>query len=125
MGTSPSPYRLIHSSTRLRQLMDVSITEFASKIRARYPEGLTGVFAIGATRRTYILLKQRNQPDAGKLDDFPAYAAYIFARYLDFIGRYRSLGGTNLIVTALSYRAFFERGTQYIGNMISELKHLT
>jgi len=105
--------------------MDVSITEFASKIRARYPEGLTGIFAIGATRRTYILLKQRNQPDAGKLDDFPAYAADIFARYLDLISRYRLLGGTNLIVTALSYRAFFERGPQYVANLISELQHFT
>ena len=34
---------------------------FAAQIHARYPEGLTGLFAIGATRRTYILERQRDQ----------------------------------------------------------------
>ena len=35
--------------------------EFAQRIRERYPEGLTGLFAIGATRRTYILDRNRHR----------------------------------------------------------------
>ncbi len=37
------------------------IDSFADRIRERFPEGLTGIFAIGGTRTTFILEhNQRN-----------------------------------------------------------------
>ena len=44
--------------------------EFAQRIRERYPEGLTGLFAIGATRRTFILDRNRHRENPGHIADF-------------------------------------------------------
>jgi hypothetical protein len=43
---------------------------FADRIRVRYPEGLTGVFAIGGTRTTYVLEQNRQTSDPGRIDNF-------------------------------------------------------
>src|SRR5262249_9090406 len=86
---------------------------FAGRIRERYPEGLTGVFAIGGTRTTYILEQNRDKADPGHIDDFLEQGAYLLRRYHDFISMFFSLGGQNMIITALSFRGFYNRGAEY------------
>jgi hypothetical protein len=87
--------------------------DFAARIHERYPEGLTGVFAIGGTRTTYILEQNRDKADPGHIDDFMEQGAYLLRRYHDFIRQFISLGGQNLIITALSFRGFYNRGPEY------------
>ncbi len=88
-------------------------TAFADRIRARYPEGLTGVFAIGGTRTTYILKQNRHKPNPGHIQDFDAYADSMLTGYLDFISLFHSLGGHNMVITALSHYRFSQQGSQY------------
>ncbi|MBI5666386.1 MAG: hypothetical protein HZC41_00140 [Chloroflexi bacterium] len=86
---------------------------FAERIRARYPEGLTGVFAIGGTRTTYLLERNRHQPNPGQIRDFYDYADYMLTRYLEFISLFMELGGQNMVITALSHHRFYHQGNQY------------
>src|SRR5438094_10604314 len=86
---------------------------FGARIRERYPEGLTGILAIGATRVTYILETNRQQTDPGHIQDFSSYADYGIARLLDLTRMYFELGGQNLIVPMLWYQVFYERGEEY------------
>ncbi len=92
---------------------------FADRIRARYPEGLTGLFAIGGTRTTYILENNRRNPTPGKIDDFQHYSDYLLDRYFDLIRMFVELGGQNIVITALGYQSFYDRGEQY-ANFISK-----
>lgn len=87
--------------------------QFAARIAAQYPEGLTGIFAIGGTRTAYILERNRDRPDPGQITDFADYAAYTLDQYLRLVGDFFALGGQNLIVPPLSYQAFYERGEEY------------
>jgi hypothetical protein len=87
--------------------------EFAARIHERFPEGLTGIFPIGGTRTTYVLEKNRHQPDPGRIDDFMDYATYLIERYFSFIRMYYDLGGHNMILPLFSYQGFFERGEKY------------
>lgn len=91
----------------------VQATAFAESIRARYPEGLTGAFAVGGTRTTYILEYNRQNANPGKIQDFSDYTTYLLKRYLDFIRLFMELGGQNMIITALGYQSFHERGNDY------------
>jgi hypothetical protein len=101
--------------------MDSEI-EFAARVREHFaPSGLTAVFAIGATRRTYILDKNRRATDPGRIPDFSALGEYMAESYREFIRTFLSLGGQNLIVTALSFRSFFERGEDYARLVIPEM----
>jgi hypothetical protein len=86
---------------------------FADRIRERYPEGLTGIFAPGGTRTTFILENGRNQQDPGSIQDFGEYADYAFDRLFDLIQTFFDLGGQNLIVPLFSYQGFYERGPEY------------
>jgi len=86
---------------------------FADRIRARYPEGLTGLFAIGGTRTTYILEHNRDKANPGKIDDFQHYSDYVLDRYFDLIRMFVELGGQNIIITALGYQSFYDRGEEY------------
>ncbi|MCL4250320.1 MAG: hypothetical protein KJ065_19375 [Anaerolineae bacterium] len=86
---------------------------FADRIRARYPEGLTGLFAIGGTRTTYILEHNRRNANPGKIDDFQHYSDYLLERYFDLIRIFLGFGGQNIVITALGYQSFYERGPQY------------
>jgi len=86
---------------------------FAERIRAHYPEGLTGIFAIGGTRTAYILERRRGYPDPGQIDDYADYAQYTLEQYLRLVALFFELGGTNLIIPPLSYQAFYERGEEY------------
>lgn len=97
---------------------------FADRIRQRYPEGLTGVFAIGGTRTTYILDCNRDKEDPGHIDDFAAHGVYLLERYLEFADMFYSLGGQNMIITAFSFRGFYNRGKEYADFLTQELLRL-
>jgi hypothetical protein len=94
-------------------MVDMNSDSFAARIHERYPEGLTGVFAIGGTRTTYILEHNRHSIDPGQIEDFAAQGAFLLDRYLDFVAMFQSLGGQNMIITALSFRGFYNRGGEY------------
>ena len=86
---------------------------FAERIRAHYPDGLTGIIAVGGTRTTYVLDRAAHQGDPGKIEDVRAYAQYTQQRYFDLIRAFFALGGQNLIVPVLSFQSFYERGDEY------------
>jgi hypothetical protein len=100
------------------------MSDFAARIHERYPEGLTGVFAIGGTRTTFILDQNRDKEDPGKIDDFAAHGEYLLQRYLDFAEMFYSLGGQNMIITAFSFRGFYNRGKEYAHYLTAELLRL-
>lgn len=85
---------------------------FAERIRERYPEGLTGVFAIGGTRTTYALERARTKHDPGHIEDFVQYLDYIFERFFKLLGVYFELGGQNVINPLFSH-VLGERGPEY------------
>ena len=88
-------------------------TQFAARIQEQYPEGLTGIFAIGGTRTAYILEHNRNSENPGEIDDFADYADYTLNQYMKLLSDFFVLGGQNLIIPPLSYQAFYERGDAY------------
>lgn len=90
----------------------------ATRLRERFPEGLTGIFALGGTRTTYILSENRAAPDPGEITNFAAYADFLETRYRAFIRMYLELGGQNLIVPVLSYQSFYERGPKYTAAIV-------
>ncbi len=90
-----------------------SAEEFAARVRARYPEGLTAVLSLGGTRTTYILSQQRGSADPGKIESFSAYAAHLLERYQQVMGHFFELGGQNIIITPLSIHNFSRRGDEY------------
>lgn len=94
---------------------------FAQRIRERYPEGLTGIFAIGGTRTTYILDQNRDKEDPGKIEDFAAHGEYLLRRYFEFAEMFYSLGGQNMIITAFSFRGFYNRGREYAEFVTQEM----
>jgi hypothetical protein len=89
--------------------------DFATRIREKYdPQGgLTGVFAIGGTRTTYILDQNRDAAEPGRITDFEAHAQFLKLRYWEVIKMYFDLGGQNMILTAFSFRSLEERGPEY------------
>lgn len=86
---------------------------FAAKIRERYPEGLTGIIAVGGTRTTHILRQHSSRHDPGHIEDFAVYARDVMELYVQLITSYFDLGGQNLILPVLSFQSFYERGEQY------------
>jgi hypothetical protein len=92
---------------------------FAARIRERFPEGLTGIFAFGGTRTTYILARNRTEPDPGKIADFDAYGDFVLERTRAFIQMFFELGGQNMIIPELSYQSFYERGPEYTATVIA------
>lgn len=98
---------------------------FAERIRERYPEGLTGIFAIGGTRTTYILDQNRDKDDPGKIEDFAEHGEYLLRRYFEFADMFYSLGGQNMIITAFSFRGFYNRGKEYAEFLTQELARLS
>src|SRR5215813_13572553 len=97
---------------------------FAARIAERFPEGLCGVFAIGATRRTYIMEQNREAADPGLIEDFSVQTAYLFEGYMRLISDYFGLGGRYMIIPGLSYRSLFERGDEYARVIIPEAFNL-
>jgi hypothetical protein len=95
---------------------------FKQRIQQRYPEGLTGVFAIGGTRTTYILEQNRFRPDPGNIEDFSAHGEYILSRYWQFAEMFFDLGGQNMIITAFSFRGFYNRGVDYAALTTQEMR---
>ncbi len=99
-------------------------SQFRTQIRDRFPEGLTGVFAIGGTRTTYILDKNRHDRNPGRIRNFEDYADYILNGYLDFISLFLGLGGQNMIITALSHHRFYEQGVKYAAFVAEATRYL-
>ncbi len=93
--------------------------DFKARIQQRYPEGLTGVFAVGGTRTTYILEQNRDKANPGHIEDFAAHGDYLLRRYWDLIQTFFDLGGQNMIITAFSFRGFYNRGAEY-GALITQ-----
>lgn len=98
--------------------------EFADRIRQRYPEGLTGVFAVGGTRTTYILEQNRQVEDPGRITDFAAHGEYLLRRYWQLLDNFFDLGGQNAIVTMFSFRGFHNRGSEYASLVNNEMLRL-
>jgi hypothetical protein len=86
---------------------------FAERVRERFPEGLTGIIAIGGTRTTFILDYNRNQTDPGYMPDFTAYGDRLLDRYHELISMFLALGGQNLIMPVLAWQRFSEKGQEY------------
>ena len=87
---------------------------FASRIRERYPEGLTGILPIGGTRTAYILERNRSREDPGHIDSLAGYADHVRAQLFRLLGAYFDLGGQNLVAPILSYQLFDDaRGQDY------------
>lgn len=93
--------------------MTRELSDFGVRMRERYPEGLTGIIAIGGTRTTYILSNEPDAENPGQIADPAAYAAFVRARYVELIEMFFDLGGQNLIIPVLSYQSFHERGQEY------------
>ena len=98
------------------------MSEFAAQIRERYPEGLTGVFAVGGTRTTYILEQNRDASDPGYIEDFAEHGRYLMQRYQQLIQMFFGLGGQHMIITAFSFRGFYNRGDEYAELVTNELR---
>ena len=99
-------------------------TAFAARIRERFPEGLTGLFAIGGTRTAYILDRKRYDDEPGHITDFSDYTEYSLAKYHSLIEMFFGLGGQNMVISVLSFRSYFERGDEYANLATPELEHL-
>jgi hypothetical protein len=93
---------------------------FPDRIRERYPEGLTGIIAIGGTRTTYILEHNRENLDPGQISEFSSYGKSLLARYFNLVKMFYELGGQNLVVPILAYQLFYGHGEQY-GELVSRL----
>ncbi|NLX08149.1 MAG: hypothetical protein GXY36_00685 [Chloroflexi bacterium] len=101
-----------------------SDADFAARIAARYPEGLTGVIAVGGTRTAYILERRRSHPDPGQIEDYADYARYALHHYLRLVSDFFELGGRYVVVPCLSYQAFYERGAAYHQIILEHALHL-
>lgn len=89
-------------------------TLFAARIRERFPEGLTGILALGGTRTAYILGQNRETADPGRIATMQDYASYGLDLLREIITSFFELGGQNLIVSVLSYQQLSnERGAEY------------
>ena len=91
---------------------------FAQRIRERFPEGLTGVLPIGATRTTYILEHNRQSDEPGKITDFDLYVDTLLGSCISFFESYLELGGQNMIVPIFYYQGFKKRGDEYVKAII-------
>src|SRR5690606_31397101 len=85
---------------------------FAERIRERYPEGLTGIFATGGTRTTYALERSRTTHDPGHIEDFAEYTDRAFDRLLNLVGIFYEFGGQNTIVPIFP-GGLVSRGPEY------------
>jgi hypothetical protein len=98
-------------------MSDVAADErFVQRVRSHFPEGLTGIIAVGGTRTSFILSTEPGQgPSAalGKIDP-KQYARSAAERYIGLLRMFFDLGGQNLVMPVLSYQAFAnERGPEY------------
>lgn len=98
---------------------------FAERVRARFPEGLTGIIAVGGTRTTFILDYNRDQTDPGYMPDFNAYGDRLLDRYHALITMFLKCGGQNLIMPVLAYQRFTEKGQEYAEAVSALLAWLT
>lgn len=89
-------------------------TNFADRIRERYPEGLTGILALGGTRTTYVLAQNTQNVDPGRIDRMDYYADFASDLLRKLLTSFFELGGQNIVSSVLSYQQLQnERGTEY------------
>lgn len=100
-------------------------TEFAQRIRERFPEGLTGIFAIGGTRTTFILTHNRDSSDPGHIPDFSEYANALLPQYFDLVSMFFDHGGQNLIIPLLAYQRYSGVWHEYSQEMSKLVLRLT
>ncbi len=86
---------------------------FSARVQAAFPEGLTGIFAVGGTRTSYILEHNRQHSEPGAIADLSDYADDILVGYFNLIKMFLDLGGQNIIITILGYQSFSARGEAY------------
>lgn len=86
---------------------------FVERIRGRFPEGLTGIIAVGGTRTGYILQHNQAAEDPGRID-FQAYTQVTLRQYLDLVQMFFDLGGQHLVMPILSYQRFTAYDMDYI-----------
>ncbi len=90
----------------------------SERISERFPEGLTGVFALGGTRTAYILSENRGSDNPGKIEEFGKYVEFSLQQVWRILSLYFVNGGQNLIVAVHSYQGFYDRGQEYSDYML-------
>lgn len=86
----------------------------AERIRERFPEGLTGILAIGGTRTAFILEYNRQSENPGQIDSFEVYVKKLVGRTTEFLKNFLELGGQHMIVPLYYYQGLKEkRGEAY------------
>ncbi|MFN8379850.1 MAG: hypothetical protein U0452_14395 [Anaerolineae bacterium] len=82
----------------------IDVPSFAARIRERFPLGLTAVLAVGGTRTTYMMDRNRQAADPGKID-YRQYGEDMLARIQSLLRDYFDLGGQNVVIPVLSYQS--------------------
>ena len=87
---------------------------FPERIRERFPEGLTGILAIGGTRITYVLDYNSQVENPGRIENMQGYGDEMSTRMQTLIQMFFQLGGQHVIIPLLSYQLFsHSRGQEY------------
>jgi hypothetical protein len=85
-----------------------------ARIRERYPQGLTGIFSVGATRTSFILEHNRENENPGEITDFNAYVRYGIDSSLRFLNMFFEMGGSHALATIASFQILEDkRGPHY------------
>jgi hypothetical protein len=71
-------------------------------------QSLTAIIAIGGTRTAYSL-----HTGQASITDFSDYSHWLLSQYQRIISDYLELGGSHLIIPALSWQSFIQRGEKY------------
>ncbi len=94
------------------------------QIQDRFPEGLTGIYAIGGTRTGYILAHNRFADDPGHIEDFEAYMDFGMQKMFDFAERHLEFGGKHMIFEVLDIYRLYNRGERYAQFVLESSKKL-
>lgn len=94
------------------------------RIQEKYPEGLTGIFALGGTRTSYITQCRRDEDEPGAIEDFEHYGEYSLSRSLDIMKQFFNLGGTHAIWEVLDIQRFSGERKDYIDPAIQAIYRL-
>lgn len=75
--------------------------DLKGRIQAQFPEGLTGIFALGGTRTSYATQCQRDSNNPGAISDFDHYVEYGLSKSLEIIEWFFRCGGSYAILEIL------------------------
>src|SRR5579859_3209370 len=82
----------------------------ASQLQAAYPQGLTGIFISGTTRRQYLY--ERGDSSDGRITDFSDYVDYMLRKVLELARLFYAYGGRHFITPLFWWNAFESRGSE-------------